>query len=152
MAMFVSPRGNGLKLFVPITPDISLHLRSFEATKLYFKRTYDLNVDEQCKDISRLCYASYDPDLIARADAEIIPPIEEKEKAKYPPGWIILPYEGVVKYTESAARAFEIMGKSRRLFIRVSAIVEKSEQEDGSIILSLETQKRCDPRLKNTAR
>jgi hypothetical protein len=135
MAMFVSPRGNGLKLFVPITPDISLHLRSFEATKLYFKRTYDLNVDEQCKDISRLCYASYDPDLIARADAEIIPPIEEKEKSKHPPGWMILPCEGLLKVSESAELVFDHMAKSRRLFIRGSVVVELTRSKDGALEL-----------------
>jgi hypothetical protein len=66
MACFVSPRGNGYKAVVRINPN--LHEESFVALEWHFK-TFKLDVDTRCIDVTRACYISHDPDTYFRPDA-----------------------------------------------------------------------------------
>ena len=61
LACFRSPSGNGLKVLVRI-PKCSAqeHERRFRAYQKYINSDY---FDEACKDISRVCFESYDPEL-----------------------------------------------------------------------------------------
>jgi hypothetical protein len=72
LAAFTSPSGTGLKVLVRIPTSCS-HLAAFEAARDHFKTQFDLQVDDACSDISRICFTSYDPDLIARPDAPELP-------------------------------------------------------------------------------
>ncbi|MFY9151682.1 MAG: BT4734/BF3469 family protein [Prolixibacteraceae bacterium] len=59
--VFVSPSGNGLKVFISIdNATAGKHLRYFQALRTYFADTYQLNVDEACKNISRACFLCHD--------------------------------------------------------------------------------------------
>ena len=79
-AAFVSPTGRGIKALVRIQADASCHLASFRGARKYFAQSFGLAVDEACKDVSRLCFASYDPDLFVREEpAKPIAPIEQEE-------------------------------------------------------------------------
>ena len=60
---FLSPSGQGVKAFVLIPDDPETHLESFLATERYFKERYALEIDESCKDINRLCFVSFDPNI-----------------------------------------------------------------------------------------
>ena len=60
MAAFVSPSGNGLKVLVKIPKDIEDHKLYFNALEKYFKSEH---FDTTSKNISRVCYESYDPNL-----------------------------------------------------------------------------------------
>ena len=83
--VFVSPSGWGLKVLVSIQPDPANHLRSYYAVERYFKETYVRTIDEQCKDVSRLCFSSSDPRLFIRQDrAKIIKPIEREPETAAP--------------------------------------------------------------------
>ncbi|UKM65471.1 AAA family ATPase [Flavobacteriaceae bacterium GSB9] len=62
--IFTSPCGFGLKVFLKIDVDQSTHFNYFEALESYFKLEYDLEIDKACKDVSRACFLSYDPDAI----------------------------------------------------------------------------------------
>jgi P4 family phage/plasmid primase-like protien len=73
-AFFTSPTGVGLKVILPIEADAAKHDESFKDAQYYFKETYGIDVDTTCRNPSRLCYASYDPDMFSRPNAEIIPP------------------------------------------------------------------------------
>ena len=73
-ALFTSPTGAGLKVFVPIEADPVKHDESFMDARSYFKDTYDIDVDQSCRNPSRLCYVSPDPEMFSRPNAEIIPP------------------------------------------------------------------------------
>lgn len=64
-ACFVSPSGNGLKVFVRIKGD---HRASFEAAKIHYLGL-GYKVDDSCKDVSRLCYVSYDPDIYVSSES-----------------------------------------------------------------------------------
>ena len=55
--MFTSPSGNGLKVIVKIPPVVENHRDYFIALEKYYNSE---NFDIACKDVSRVCYESYD--------------------------------------------------------------------------------------------
>jgi phage/plasmid-associated DNA primase len=72
---FVSPSGRGLKAWVRIHPDASLHRASFLAAQRHFKEAHGVDIDDDCKDIARLCFVSDDPDMLIRTGpVEILEP------------------------------------------------------------------------------
>jgi putative DNA primase/helicase len=74
---FRSPTGTGLKVGIRIRPDPARHGRSFLAAQKYFKEHFGIEIDKACRDCSRLCFISEDPDLFIREDdAEILEPLE----------------------------------------------------------------------------
>ena len=66
-SVFISPSGNGLKVLTRIPEDIENHKNYFNALEEYHSSP---NFDKACKDISRVCYASYDPDIFINPEAE----------------------------------------------------------------------------------
>jgi len=56
-SVFTSPSGNGLKLIVKIPPVVENHKDYFIALEKYYNSE---NFDIACKDVSRVCYESYD--------------------------------------------------------------------------------------------
>ena len=88
---FLSPSGQGVKAFVLVPDDPETHLESFLATERYFKERYALEIDESCKDINRLCFVSFDPNIWINPSATTLN-IDEwssnKEEGKNSnPGW-----------------------------------------------------------------
>lgn len=73
IAAFVSPRGNGIKVLIAVPPDAE-QIANFQAAKTYLKTMYNLVADESGKDVSRLCFLSYDPNLHYAPDAVELPP------------------------------------------------------------------------------
>ena len=63
LTAFVSPTGRGLKVWVRILPDTSLHYASFLAAKTHFKEVHGVDIDGDCKDLARLCFVSNDADI-----------------------------------------------------------------------------------------
>lgn len=64
-ACFKSPGGEGLKAILH-TKKIETkedHREFYYAAEKYFHAVHNLKTDPACKDIARLCYLSYDPDL-----------------------------------------------------------------------------------------
>jgi len=59
-ACFISPSGDGLKLLVKIPPNPEMHIKYFLSLEAYYNSP---NWDRSCKNISRVCYESYDPDI-----------------------------------------------------------------------------------------
>lgn len=64
---FVSPSGNGVKAIVKIPASIKDHKKYYEA----LCETFDTNLDTKTKDISRVCYESYDPDLFINHNSKV---------------------------------------------------------------------------------
>lgn len=60
---FVSPSGNGLKVFVEVDTDIAHHETAYAQVTGYYEHALQLKADPSCKDITRLCFMSYDPGL-----------------------------------------------------------------------------------------
>lgn len=78
---FISPSGNGLKVFVEVTTEPEHHDIAYQQVKEYFDNLSGLVSDEKCKDIPRLCFVSYDPDAHRNLSAKkfkIILPNEDQ--------------------------------------------------------------------------
>lgn len=63
---FISPSGNGVKAIVKIPDEIHNHKKYYEA----LCETFDTALDTKTKDISRVCYESYDPDLFINENSK----------------------------------------------------------------------------------
>lgn len=57
-AVFVSPSGNGLKALVKIPPEKDSHKNYFLALEKHYNSEH---FDKSCKNLSRVCYESFDP-------------------------------------------------------------------------------------------
>jgi predicted P-loop ATPase len=68
---FTSPSGNGIKLLVKIEAKAESHLQSFQELELYYKSIYGITIDPSTKDLSRLCFLSYDPNLYYNKDSAL---------------------------------------------------------------------------------
>jgi hypothetical protein len=77
--MFTSPSGNGLKGCLQIDPDFIVDDATFKVAYTQIERFLAANgiiCDPACKDIRRICFTSYDPDLYFNKDAEVFPLVE----------------------------------------------------------------------------
>jgi len=68
MSVFISPSGNGLKVIVKIPPTPEDHKRYFDALGEHFGSD---QFDISTKNVSRVCYESYDKDIYINMDAEV---------------------------------------------------------------------------------
>ncbi|MBU4154413.1 MAG: PriCT-2 domain-containing protein, partial [Proteobacteria bacterium] len=68
---FISPGGNGLKIFVRVNSGASQHLQYFNVLKKYYEKCLNIEVDPSGKDITRLCFLSSDPELYLNPDAKV---------------------------------------------------------------------------------
>jgi hypothetical protein len=73
---FVSPSGNGLKVLVKIPADPENHVNFFNSLAKHFDSDY---FDKMCKNVSRVCYESYDPLLYLNENSSIWDKIEDHE-------------------------------------------------------------------------
>ena len=69
--VFISPGGEGLKLFVKVNSEANSHEKAFEILNNYYKDITGMESDNSVKDISRLCYVSWDPDLYLKEDSKV---------------------------------------------------------------------------------
>ena len=72
---FVSPRGEGLKVGVRIepVPDDAAYKPTWQAVTGYYRQHYGVTWDPSGKDVSRLCYVSWDSDCYINPDAPLFP-------------------------------------------------------------------------------
>ena len=75
---FVSPSGNGLKLGVYVAPvsDDAAYKHAWQVVTDYYQRQYGVMWDPSGKDICRLCFVSWDPELYGNPTAQpfLVPP------------------------------------------------------------------------------
>ena len=75
-SVFISPSGNGLKVLVKIPADADNHTNYFNSLEKYFNSQY---FDKTSKNVSRVCYESYDPLLHINENSSVWDVIEEPE-------------------------------------------------------------------------
>lgn len=61
--MFDSPSGHGFKCIISIDVWKYTHQQWFETLAAYFKKRYNLEVDQSGKDVSRACFLPHDPNV-----------------------------------------------------------------------------------------
>ena len=67
---FVSPSGKGLKILIKINTGIAKHKESYEELKVFYENLLKVEIDKSGKDITRLCFFSYDKDLYFNPQSE----------------------------------------------------------------------------------
>jgi hypothetical protein len=75
-SVFISPSGNGLKVLVKIPNDPENHVNYFNSLEKHFNSPY---FDKTSKNLSRVCYESYDPLIHVNENSSIWDKIEEIE-------------------------------------------------------------------------
>lgn len=68
---FTSPSGKGIKIIVCVNTKAENHRAAFLHLQHYFETTYFIKIDKSGKDVSRLCYMSYDPEAVWGDTAKI---------------------------------------------------------------------------------
>ncbi len=68
---FISPSGNGIKVGVRLQDCTheEIHLQYFQVIETYYKEKFGLQIDKACKNVDRLCFLPYDPDLFVNESA-----------------------------------------------------------------------------------
>lgn len=70
LASFISPSGQGLKVFVSVDSDVSSHDEVYAQVADYYRNLTGYDYDSKCKDVGRLCFVSYDPELFYNEEAK----------------------------------------------------------------------------------
>ena len=81
-AYFVSPSGNGLKIFVKVDSGKDEHKDAFLVLQKYFEELLQVEIDKSGKDITRLCFCSFDPELFVNENSEVFFVIESRVEPK----------------------------------------------------------------------
>jgi DNA-binding transcriptional MerR regulator len=74
--VFISPSGNGLKVLVKIPALSDNHTKYFNSLQKYYESPY---FDKMCKNVSRVCYESYDPLIYVNQNSQLWDTISETE-------------------------------------------------------------------------
>lgn len=68
---FISPSNNGLKLFIKVSTNQEEHKNTYNIVKEFYEKELEIEIDKSGKDITRLCFYSYDPEIYFNTNAEI---------------------------------------------------------------------------------
>jgi hypothetical protein len=84
---FRSPSGNGFKILVEVTTKQEHHLEAYNQVADYYEQQCGLPIDRSGKDITRLCFVSYDPETCRNINNEKFPVVVEgiQQDEKLPP-------------------------------------------------------------------
>lgn len=69
-ASFISPSGNGLKILVKIASPKAEHKDTFLLVQAHYEKLLKLEIDKSGKDITRLCFYSWDENLYLNPEAQ----------------------------------------------------------------------------------
>jgi flagellar biosynthesis GTPase FlhF len=69
-ASFISPSGNGLKILVKIDTPKTEHKETFLKVQAHYESILKLEIDKSGKDITRLCFYSFDENLYLNENAK----------------------------------------------------------------------------------
>ena len=70
---FTSPSAKGVKIIVPVDSKAENHRAAFLHLQHYFENKYLIKIDGSGKDVSRLCYVSYDEDMVINNTGSVFP-------------------------------------------------------------------------------
>ncbi|MDY0090577.1 MAG: VapE family protein [Flavobacteriaceae bacterium] len=80
---FISPSGNGLKIFVKVNSSQENHKEAFLTLQKFYEEFLSLPIDKSGKDVTRLCFVSYDTDLYFNENATVYPVISTEDLTPY---------------------------------------------------------------------
>lgn len=79
---FISPSGEGIKVFIKINSNANQHTIAYNQVATYYKNLSGYDFDPKCKDSTRLCFVSSDPEIYVNETATTF---EVQEEVKQPP-------------------------------------------------------------------
>lgn len=82
LASFISPRGEGIKVFIKINSNAEKHTIAYNQVANFYKTHTGFDFDPKCKDITRLCFVSYDSNTFLNEKATIFDVKEEVKATK----------------------------------------------------------------------
>lgn len=68
-ACFTSPSGDGLKIFIKVNTDQNQHEQAYKQVQTFYEKEIGIEADPKCKDITRLCFVSYDTNAFINESA-----------------------------------------------------------------------------------
>ncbi len=68
---FLSPSGNGYKIIVKVNSNQSQHLSAYLQVAEFYERKLRVKIDKSGKDITRLCFFSYDENLFSNPKSKV---------------------------------------------------------------------------------
>lgn len=80
---FRSPSGAGLKVFVRVDTDVKGHDFTYKQVQDFYEKLLGIKSDRKCKDITRLCFVSYDPHLYKNLASELFEIRSAESNAKF---------------------------------------------------------------------
>jgi hypothetical protein len=63
LTCFTSPSGAGVKIIVEVDSESADHCNAYNQVKTFYEAQLQQTIDRSGKDVSRLCFYSYDPDI-----------------------------------------------------------------------------------------
>ncbi len=76
-ASFISPSGEGIKVFIKTNSNAAQHTMAYNQIANHYKKLSGVDFDAKCKDITRLCFVSHDPETYINESAAIFEIQEE---------------------------------------------------------------------------
>ncbi|MEJ6766688.1 MAG: DUF3987 domain-containing protein [Gammaproteobacteria bacterium] len=68
---FISPSGNGIKVFVRVSNEMEQHGDAFNTLKSYYDKAVGVESDKSIKDLCRLCFVSSDQELYLNEESVV---------------------------------------------------------------------------------
>ena len=99
-AYFLSPSGNGCKIIVKVNSEWTQHLSAYLQVAEFYEKKLRLKIDKSGKDITRLCFFSFDENLFSNLKSKTFIvkdtivkslPFKEKKKMEQPSNVFPLP-------------------------------------------------------------
>jgi Virulence-associated protein E/VirE N-terminal domain len=125
-ASFISPSGNGLKILVKINSGKADHKEAFLLVQAHYESILKLEIDKSGKDVTRLCFYSWDENLYLNENASTFVTLsavemplietqpEAKEKKLEPVEDQYAIYNHCIKFTE---KKVQFVNGSRNVFV-----------------------------------
>ncbi|MDI1316904.1 VapE domain-containing protein [Flavobacterium sp.] len=125
-ASFISPSGNGLKILVKIETPKADHKETFLKVQAHYESILKLEIDKSGKDLTRLCFYSWDENLYLNENAKTfvtaniveVPTVNEAPKLKTATATDYLDYDAIythcVNFTE---KKVQYVNGSRNVFV-----------------------------------
>lgn len=114
LSIWNSPSGKGLKCLIRIESSIDKHKLIFNSLELYFLENYKIILDKSGKDISRLCFSSWDENIYYNPYSEIYSDFINSNIEKAKKNKVLKP----VTLTKSAHATEGLNKKSDRFIIK----------------------------------
>ena len=79
--VFLSPSGRGLKIIVEVNSEMERHGLAYRQVSNFYEKELGVEIDKSGKDITRLCFMSYDPDIYFNEESTVFTILEDDKNS-----------------------------------------------------------------------